>query len=99
MNQLNIFNRYPDSPGYKKSGTSKQAAKDISSKAKTLRQAVLEQLRIKPATTDEVAAALSESVLSIRPRFSELKLSGLITESPERRKNDSGKWATVWKVI
>mgnify|MGYP000322982922 CR=1 FL=1 len=46
-------------------------------------------------TADECAAVLGESVLSIRPRFSELLGAGLIRETGQRRRNASGKMADV----
>jgi hypothetical protein len=50
------------------------------------------------ATADEIAQALSASVLSIRPRVSELNRSGEIVQTGARRKNESGLSATVWKI-
>lgn len=49
-------------------------------------------------TADECARHLSESVLSIRPRFSELLRANRIEDTGERRKNASGRNATVWKI-
>ena len=48
-------------------------------------------------TADEVAAALDESVLAVRPRVSELFHAGLIAKTGERRLNRSGLRAHVWK--
>jgi hypothetical protein len=94
--------RYPDAPGYKRpGGTSEQAARAVAGSAATLRARVLTEFAKHPiagATADEVAGALGCSVLSIRPRVSELNRSGAIVASGSRRKNDSGLSATVWKV-
>ncbi len=50
------------------------------------------------ATADEVAYALKYSILTVRPRVSELYKLGLIVDSGLRRKNASGKNAIVWIV-
>jgi len=64
-----------------------------------LRRVVLDVLAAQPAglTADEIAAALDESVLAIRPRVSELFHAGLIEKTGERRPNASGLNAHVWK--
>jgi predicted ArsR family transcriptional regulator len=55
-------------------------------------------IRTTPSTADEVAAALEISVLHARPRISELRALGKVQDSGERRKNDSGHKAIVWKA-
>jgi predicted ArsR family transcriptional regulator len=64
-----------------------------------LRRLVLDVLAATPSglTADEIAAALDESVLAVRPRVSELFHAGLIEKTGERRRNDSGLGAHVWK--
>ena len=47
-------------------------------------------------TADEVADILNRSVLSIRPRISELLTLGLIKRNDERRKNRSGLFADAY---
>jgi predicted ArsR family transcriptional regulator len=91
---------YPDAPGFKVSGPSEQAAQAIGGNASKLRAAVLAQFATYPggATADEVAKDLDLSVLSVRPRVSELKRLGQIKETGGRRKNQSGMTATVWRV-
>lgn len=100
MGRLSEAYGYPDSPGWKEPTTSRDAAKVVD--AEGLRALVMERLRVAPATADEVAAALGLSVLSIRPRVSELrKLNAirprLVGARMERRPNDSGAMATVWE--
>lgn len=90
--------RYPHSAGYKRNGTSQESATRIAPRARTLRDRVLSALKIEPLTTDEVAERLGESVLSIRPRFSEALALGLIEETTETRRNRSGRLATVWRA-
>jgi predicted transcriptional regulator len=91
---------YPDAPGFKVSGPSEQAAEAMGSTANKMRAAVLEQFAQYPggATADEVAKDLNLSVLSVRPRVSELNRSGKIKQTGARRKNQSGMSATVWRI-
>lgn len=92
---------YPTVAGAKEKGsTSELAAKAIeSTDAKTLRKACLEIMRhYGPISTDEAARMLQRSVLSVRPRFSELRAQGLIEPSSERTENDSGMTAKRWRL-
>jgi predicted ArsR family transcriptional regulator len=91
---------YPDAPGFKAHGPSQDAAKAISGKANRMRAAVLAKIAQNPAgaTADEIAHELGLSVLSVRPRVSELKRSGEIRQTTMRRKNESGMTATVWQL-
>lgn len=99
MKQMSLrLSRYPIRAGYKKTGTSSDAARDVESRAGQLRLKVLHELMHSEGTADEIAQRLGEDKLSIRPRCSELYAQNLIEESGERRKNESGKFATVWRV-
>jgi len=90
---------YPLAAGSKTGGTSAEAAKKIH--AARLQKAVLCVLQANPGglTADEVAAELAESILSIRPRVSELKRQGLVEKTRERRRNISGMSASVWRAV
>jgi predicted ArsR family transcriptional regulator len=92
---------YPDAPGFKVSGPSEQAAEAMGSTANKMRAAVLAQIAQYPggATADEIAMDLNLSVLSVRPRVSELKRLGQIKQTGDRRKNESGMTATVWRIV
>lgn len=92
---------YPDAPGFKVPGPSEQAAEAIASTARKLRAAVLAQFAQYPggATADEVAKDLNLSVLSVRPRVSELNRNGSIEQTAARRRNASDMTATVWRVV
>jgi hypothetical protein len=89
---------YPDAPGFKVSGPSEQAATAISRTAKTLRDQVLETIANAPTglSADAVAERLGKSVLSVRPRVSELRRIGQIQPTTQRAKNESGMSATIW---
>jgi hypothetical protein len=88
--------RYPQVAGYKAEGTSREAAESID--AKGLRAIVLREITRCPGTPDEIAARLGLSVLSTRPRCSELAALNLIEDSGERRFNASGRRATVFRA-
>lgn len=94
--------RYPDAPGYRRAGgTSEQAARAVAGSAAAKRARVLAEVArhgVAGATADEIARALGLSVLSVRPRVSELNRSGFIVASGSRRKNDSGLNASVWII-
>jgi hypothetical protein len=92
--------RYPGAPGYKAPGASAEAAQRIAGTASRLRGQVLEELRQWPAgrNADELAVGLRRSPLSVRPRLSELHAAGKIVATGERRRNESGMSASVWRA-
>jgi len=96
---------YPVSPGWKVGGTSAEAAFAVREDAAKLRGQCLLLLSSRDLTADELADLLKKSVLSIRPRVSELHTQKLIFKATHvaegrtvstRRKNASGMSATVW---
>ena len=92
--------KYPLTAGYKENSTSKEAAEKIDSRSTNLRTECLKIIKRKGnygATPEEVAEILSESILSIRPRFTELKLLQYIIDSGDRRKNSFGSNTKVWR--
>lgn len=89
---------YPHAPGAADADTSRAAAAALVDTAATLRAMVLRALQDGPATADETAARLDRSILSIRPRFSELRRHRLIIDTGERRPNRSGRKAIVWRA-
>lgn len=94
--------QYPHEPGHKTPGTSEESAREIKGRAPTLRREVLALLcqhLTDGLTADEAAARMGESVLSIRPRFSELVATGHIRDSGYRRDNISGRSAVVWLAV
>lgn len=96
MDDLFTYQPYPFSPGFKRAGTSSDAAKSID--AKTLRGQVLAELSKAPGTADEIASRLNIDKLSIRPRCSELAAMGRVEDSGDRRRNESRKSAIVWRI-
>lgn len=93
--------RYPEAPGFKEQDTSRKAADSVADTAPLLRQRCLDLLRAHPGglTADEAADRLNLSILSVRPRFTELLKQSKITDTGERRRNASGRSAKVWRAI
>jgi predicted ArsR family transcriptional regulator len=94
--------RYPHSPGFKSGSTSRLAARRIAPHAEALRDRVRAFLMANyptPFTADEVADRLNVSILSVRPRVSELRHSRLIERTAERRRNKSGMMAHCWRAV
>ncbi len=101
---------YPETPGYKKSGTSEDAADSMKEKAPSLCDKIMEFLvendHVTGYTADEVADFIGETWNAIRPRFSSLSRPHPITKAPAkiydtniRRRNESGRMATVWRAV
>lgn len=92
---------YPKTPGFKDQDTSKEAARSMQGKAPLLRSRCLSLLKEAPTglTADQVASRLGETVLAVRPRFTELQRDGQIEDTGERRANESGRSAKVWRTV
>lgn len=102
--------QYPQMAGWKEETTSRDAATAIESsgRAKVLRDKVLALLTYGhpyspllghiAMTADEAAEILGESILSVRPRISELHKRGLIEPTGERRRSSGGKPSHVWRL-
>lgn len=52
-----------------------------------------------PLTADEIAQALGENILSVRPQVTLLVKEGKIEETGETRPNESGRFAMVWRSL
>lgn len=102
MDLFQYADTYPKRAGYKEANTSKEAAQAVEAtgRAARLRDDVLAYFQAgRQATADEVAEALEESVLSIRPRVAELKAAGLIVETGVRRRSSTSRSSHVWRVV
>lgn len=99
-NLFDYASKYPHVPGERRTATSKAAAKATKPRVKSLREQVLDMLKFYDTglTADECAKQLGNSILSIRPRFSELLRLGKIFDSGITRANESGLQATVWRI-
>lgn len=100
MTLLDLMNqpgRYPYTAGHRGTDTSRAAAESIP--ASLLRGKVLAEFQRRGAlTADECAAGLGLSVLSVRPRVTELGNLGKLIDTKTRRQNASGRSAIVWRV-
>lgn len=91
---------YPHTPGAKARDTSFQAAEETADKAPVIRARCLKVLEHSNGlTADEVAGRLGLSILSVRPRITELARDGKVRDSGDRRHNASGKRAIVWAPV
>lgn len=90
---------YPSSARWKRAGTSQESAEKINPRVPTIRERVLAALRVTPGTPDEISDWLGESILTVRPRCSELLRLGKVKETGERRPNRSGHSANVLAAI
>lgn len=92
--------QYPLFAGWKDGTTSRDAAQAIeaSGKAPNLRLLVQAFFNVGgTGTSDEIAASLKESPLSIRPRITELFKLGLIERTGERRLSSEGRPSHVYR--
>lgn len=89
---------YPDAPGAKERTTSLEAALTVAKDILQRRQRVLDAVRAREGSADEIAERLGVSPLSVRPRLSELRKLGLIEPSGRRVRNASGASAHVWRA-
>lgn len=97
--QPELFDRYPNTPGYSNPSTSKEAAKSMEPHVTRLAKDVLVRLRgYGPQTCEEVEIALDMRRSTASARFTELKLKGQIEDTGERRRTESGRRAIVWKA-
>ena len=91
---------YPHAPGSQGRDTSASAACSMAKAAPLLRGRVLDLFeRSAGMTADEAAGRLGPSILSIRPRCTELARLGKLRDSGKRRANGSGRSAIVWVAV
>lgn len=91
---------YPHGPGAQDRDTSRAAAAEIAPETAQLRARALAIVeRSNGLTADEVAGKLGLSILSIRPRLTELSRLGKVRDSGQRRPNASGRNAIVWCAV
>jgi hypothetical protein len=93
---------YPDGPGSKTSGTSRDAAKAIAAGSADVREQVYAAIAAAEPfglTADQAAAAVERKPSYVRPRCSELIAAGRIVASGARRRNESGLSANVYRIV
>lgn len=81
--------------------TSLEAAASVAKggRAATYRARVLECIRQRPRTDEEIGDALAMGQNTVRPRRRELQLDGVVRDSGERRKTSTGRKAIVWEAV
>jgi hypothetical protein len=89
---------YPITPVYKAHGRLKEAAKAIAEIAVTLRDQVVIVDCPHGITADGIAHELNRSVLSVRPRVSELPRRDEIRQTGAGDTNENGMSASVWVI-
>tara|TARA_R110000803_G_scaffold18124_2_gene48647 strand:- start:3668 stop:3982 length:315 start_codon:yes stop_codon:yes gene_type:complete len=96
------FNKYPLKAGHQGGDTDRAAASSIEKRgrAKGLRDTILNKLTLFPtgSTPDEMAGIMGEDILSIRPRFTELKKQSLLVDTGIRRPSQNGKSQRVLRL-
>jgi hypothetical protein len=93
---------YPNGPGYKELTTSRDAAVAVAASSPLLRERVYAAIKgtgARGMTPDEAAAAVGKTIMAVRPRVTELAKASRIVPTGERRANESGLKAKVWKAI
>jgi hypothetical protein len=90
---------YPNTPSVGQTDTSRLAAEAIAPNVQTLREKALALIAERPSTADEVAEAMNESILAVRPRISELKTMGKVMATDLRRKNRFNRSQIVWALV
>jgi predicted ArsR family transcriptional regulator len=99
MSRADLF-AYPNAPGAQDRGTSRAAGEASTAAAPLLRAMALDVLkRSNGLTADQVAGRLGKSILSIRPRITELARLGKVRDTGDRRPNASGRTAIVWAAV
>ncbi len=93
-------NLYPETPGAKgPDGTSQEAAAAIQPSVTRLRRLALRTLdQLGEATVLEAVPVAGVTRESLQPRFSELRVMGLVEATGARRRNPSGKSAAVLRL-
>ena len=92
---------YPDAPGFKVGGTSEEAAQRVTRLAGKLFKPILQEFMAagqRGLTADQAAQRIGVSVLSMRPRISELKHLGYLSYTGVRAENESGMTANILRA-
>ena len=85
-------------PALGKTDTSREAAIKLIPKLPRMRKKVYDGFSV-PSTASEVAKRVGISILSSRPRTTELQQQGLIEDTGERRENDWGNNEIVFQRV
>lgn len=90
---------YPNHPGFRDTDTSRASAEAMKPRAATVRLMVLEALKLRPMTSQELADYLRLPFSTVQPRTAEGRAKGLIEDSGKRgRSRDPSKLSIVWRL-
>jgi single-stranded DNA-binding protein len=92
---------YPEIAGQKEYTTSAEAADKLnkSGRSHILRARIAQYFwEGNEGSPDQVAEAMGESILAVRPRVSELHVSGFIERTGKRHTNESGMSANIYRL-
>ena len=100
QNSFDFKDKYPYKAGHRGHRNSIVSANETNKKLKRLQKQILIELYKNPKGLigSELANILKVSILTIRPRTTELKLLGLIKDIEKDRKNDGGKPEAVFQL-
>lgn len=90
---------YPETPGYRDTDTSRNAADYMTPHAMSMRRRVWEALRERPQTVYEIELRFGWLNQTASPRMSELKQMGLAEDTGVRRPAASGQDGAVIRAI
>jgi predicted transcriptional regulator len=92
---------YPNEAGYRNDSCSKEAASKINPTLRERQKAVLTYLAAQEtgATVDDAAKALNKHRDALKPRFTELKLLGLIRKSGRKSTTELGGTCHIWEAV
>lgn len=92
---------YPESPGFREPTTARDAARAVAPGAAEGRERVFGAIRASGSaglTADEAAASVGRTPAYCRPRVCELFKAGRLIPTGERRRNETGLSAKVWRA-
>ncbi|MCK1554175.1 hypothetical protein IVB11_35295 [Bradyrhizobium sp. 177] len=93
---------YPNMPGYRTPGASKEAAIAVSGRARVLRKQIVAYLKSqypKGRTADEIAEHFGLSLLPVRPRLAEAHYAREVEQTGERRLSRAGRHVNCWRAV
>ena len=101
QDSFDFKDKYPYKAGHRNVDTSIKSAEKINKHLKRISKIVLVELaKVYPngLTGSEIARNANRSLLSIRPRTTELKHQGLIIDTDKRRKNEYDNTEIIYKL-
>ena len=100
QDEFSFKSNYPYQAGHRGHRNSITSANEINKKLKRLHKKILIELYKNPKGLigSELSNILKVSILTIRPRTTELKLQGLIIDTEKNKNNEGGKPESIYKL-